>query len=351
MMSGFAAVIELVVNPVLGKLSDQYGRKPFMMLALIINAVLHTDLALLPGALATQFIDRMISGAMILGFLAPNYAALADLHAQNPSKLGAVNAMAAAYAGIGCALGPLIGSKFPGRWSFLLSSLAFVGTYMYSKEMEETLSLSNRKQFKASDINPLAFLKLFKTENMKNLTLAALFQSFGDYFNIYDMNNLFMIQVLKYNQAQIGNFATGVGISQMLGGRFTKSFIEKTSLKTTVLFSNAIWILGMFLMGSARNTKQAFLALAIWTFGQLRASPVNAYLQKYGAAEGMGKGEIVAAQGNLAAYCKVLIPLFYSNLFAFTTTNGRNIPGSPYFVICILTALAQQLCWRAKLSD
>jgi len=168
---------------------------------------------------------------MILGFLAPNYAALADLHAQNPSKLGAVNAMAGAYAGIGCALGPLIGSKFPGHWSFLLSSLAFVGTFLYSKEMEETLSLSNRKQFKASDINPLAFLKLFKTENMKNLTLAALFQSFGDYFNIYDMNNLFMIQVLKYNQAQIGNFATGVGISQMLGGRFTKSFIEKNILE------------------------------------------------------------------------------------------------------------------------
>lgn len=59
---------------------------------------------------------------------------------------------------------------------------------------------------------------------------------------------------------------------------------------------------------------------------------------QHGAAEGMGKGEIVAAQGNLTAYCKVLIPLFYSNLFAFTTSNGRNIPGSPYFVICVITA-------------
>lgn len=83
-------------------------------------------------------------------------------------------------------------------------------------------------------------MKLFKTDNMKNLTLAALFQSFGDYFNIYDMNNLF-IKVLQYKQAQIGNFATGVGVSQILGGKFTKNFIEKTSLKTTVSFSNATW--------------------------------------------------------------------------------------------------------------
>jgi len=351
MMSGCAAIIELFVNPVLGKLSDQHGRKPFMMLAPIVNAILHSGVAVFPGSLATQFIDRMISGAMIFGFMAPNNAALADLHAQNPTKLGAVSALAGAYFGIGCALGPLIGSKFQGKWSFLLSALAFVGTFLYSARMEETLSLDKRKQFKASDINPLAFLKLFKTDNMKNLTLAALFQSFGDYFNIYDMNNLFMIKVLQYKQAQIGNFATGVGVSQILGGKFTKNFIEKTSLTTTVLFSNATWILGMFLMGSARNTKQAFLALAIWTFGQQRASPVNAYLQKYGAAEGMGKGEIVAAQGNLTAYCKVLIPLFYSNLFAFTTSNGRNIPGSPYFVICVITALAQQMFWRAKVQD
>merc|ERR1712224_1183666 len=148
-----------------------------------------------------------------------------------------------------------------------------------------------------------------------------------------------------------GNFATGVGVSQILGGSFTKAFIEKAGLKNTVSFSNAAWILGMLMMGSARNTKQAFLALAIWTFGQQRASPVNAYLQKYGAAEGMGKGEIVAAQGNLTAWCKVLIPLFYSNLFAFTTTNGRNIPGSPYFVICVIMALAQRMFWRANLQD
>merc|ERR1719456_2217961 len=52
MMSGFAAVIELVVNPVLGKLSDQYGRKPFMMIAPIINAVLHSGVAIWPGSLA-----------------------------------------------------------------------------------------------------------------------------------------------------------------------------------------------------------------------------------------------------------------------------------------------------------
>merc|ERR1719198_1726398 len=95
------------------------------------------------------------------------------------------------------------------------------------------------------------------------------------------------------------------------------------------------------MMGNARNTAQAFAALFIWTFGHNRASPVGAYQQTYGAAQGMGRGEIVAASANFGAYIKILIPLFYSNLFAWATSNGRDIPGLPYFVICGLTALAQ----------
>ncbi len=73
-MSAAAAIIELVVNPVIGKLSDQHGRKTFLLIAPAINAFLHGLVALMPGTLAMQFIDRMISGAMIFGYLAPTQA-------------------------------------------------------------------------------------------------------------------------------------------------------------------------------------------------------------------------------------------------------------------------------------
>merc|ERR1711862_261922 len=116
-----------------------------------------------------------------------------------------------------------------------------------------------------------------------------------------------------------------VGATQILGGKVSAQIIKRTSLKATTLFSNAMWILGMALMGCSRNTTQAFVALFVWTFGHNRNTPVASYMQKYGAAQNMGRGEIIAAQGNFAA----------------ATSNGRNMPGLPYFVICFLTALSQ----------
>merc|ERR1719188_2218503 len=118
-MSATAAVIELIVNPVLGKLSDQYGRRPFLLGAPLVSAFLHALVAVLPGNLVMQFIDRMISGAMIFGYLAPTQAALADLFADDPQKLGVMAATAMQYFGLGCTLGPFIGSKLGGAKSFL----------------------------------------------------------------------------------------------------------------------------------------------------------------------------------------------------------------------------------------
>jgi len=320
-----------------------------MMLASSVNAFLHTLVALAPGALPMQFVDRMISGAMIFAFLAPAQAAMADLFATDTKKLGMWGAQAGMFFGIGTTLGPFVGSKLGGARSFFWSAVTFVATLLYAKtQMSETLLPEKRKTFKWSDINPFAFLKLFKNWTTGWLAITTGLQSFGDYVNIYDINNLFMMKTLGYGASQIGNFATTVGVTQILGGKVTATVIKQVGLNSAALFANVMWGIGMTTMGTARSTAQAFLALFIWTFGHQRNNSVAAYLQQYGAAQGMGKAEIVAANGNLLAYVKIMIPLLYSNLFAWATSNGRNMPGLPYFVICGLTALAQMCLWTAN---
>jgi len=352
LMSTCAALIELVVNPILGKLSDEHGRKLFMMMAPVVNAFLHTLVAARPNSLSMQFIDRMISGSMIFAFLAPAQAALADLFSHNTNKLGLWTAEYMMYFGVGTTIGPLIGSKLGGARSFFLSSLTFLATLAYiNTTFEETLPESSKKKFKFSDINPVAFLKLFKDRTTGLLAGAGALQSFGDYVNIYDINNLFMIKVLGYGPSQIGNFATTVGITQSVGGKVSKEIIQRVGLKPFTLFSNMMWAIGMSTMGTARSTAHAFFALALWTFGHSRNSGVSTYMQKYGQAQDMGKAEIIAANGNLLAYIKVLIPLFYSNLFAWATSNGRNMPGLPYFMISTLTMLSQLTFMAAAPQD
>lgn len=352
LMTTFAGILELILNPVLGKLSDEYGRKPFLLLAPTVNACLHSLVAAFPGTLAMQFVDRMISGMFIFGFLAPAQAAMADLYATNPQKLGVKAASAGAYFGIGCALGPFIGSKLGGARSFFASAVSFIITWVYVNSMfTETLEPEKRRKFKFADINPVAFMKLLKTPRLQWLTLTKSLQSFGDYVNVYDINNLFMMKVLGYGQGQIGNFATAVGLSQIAGGAVSARMIKAIGLNSSTLTMNLLWILGMAMMGTARNTKQAFAALAIWTFGHTRATPVDTFLQKYGAEQDMGRAEIVGAAGNALAYAKIMIPLLYSNVFAWATSNGRNMPGLPYFVICAITGMSQLAFFNAKTEN
>jgi len=234
------------------------------------------------------------------------------------------------------------GSKLGGAKSFFASSIAFLVTAAFVQlGMNETLSKDSRKEFKLSSVNPLAFLALFKDKTLAMLAGVAMFQSFGDYVNIYDINNLFMIKNLGYEPAQIGNFAMSVGLSQIAGGAATGKIVKAIGLKSHVLFANLAWALGCMVLGTSRSTPKLFAALAIWTFGHQRANTVNVQMQTYGNAAGMGRGEIIAASGNLLAYVKIVVPLFYSNVFAWATSNGRNMPGLPYFIIAVLTAAAQ----------
>lgn len=342
LMSTCAGLIELFLNPIIAKLSDQYGRKPFMTIAPLVNAFLHMLVAARPNALPMQFVDRMISGSMIFGFLAPQGAAMADVFAKTPEKLAVAAATAGMFFGVGTTIGPFIGSKLGGAKSFFASSMAFLAVAAFVQlGMNETLPKDSRKEFKLSSVNPLAFLALFKDKTLAMLAGVAMFQSFGDYVNIYDINNLYMIKVLGFQPAQIGNVAMTVGLSQIAGGAATSKLVKRIGLKSHVLFANLAWALGCAVLGTARTTPKLLAAIAIWTFGHQRANSVNVQLQTYGNAAGMGRGEIIAASGNLLAYVKIFVPLFYSNVFAWATSNGRNMPGLPYFIIAFLTGMSQ----------
>lgn len=182
---------------------------------------------------------------------------------------------------------------------------------------------------------------------MSKLAIVTILQSFGDYFNIYDINNLFMIKNLGFGQPEIGKFATTVGLTQIAGGQISKEVTRTQGLDRAALFANTMWIIGMSTMGRAKNGANAAFALFLWTFGHQRNNSVAAYMQKYGEKVGMGRGEIIASTINFTAWVKIFIPLVYSNLFAWATSNGRNMPGLPYFLIATLTALSQLQLWAA----
>lgn len=344
LMSTSAAAVELFLNPLLGRLSDKYGRRPFVITCPAIAAFMHILVAIRPGSIALNFVDRCISGAMIFAFFNPVQAAVQDTFAGDMAKMGQAGALMGSAFGLGFAVGPLIGSKLAGPRAFVASALGFASVSLYMhRNFEETLDLDKRKEFDLFASNPLSFLRLFRNKTMSTLALSVGCGSMAEYGNIYDINFLFLKTVLGYGQEEVGRFAAFFGLTQILGGRLTKQIIGSLGQQAYTLIGNFGYALGFTLMGLTRSSPQLFVSLFALTLGHQRSSEAGNLLSQQAVAAGMGRGEVVGAITNLTAVLKMIAPMLYSRLFTLSTTGGRNVPGMPYFLIAAFVASAQAL--------
>lgn len=286
---------------------------------------------------------------MIFAFANPLGAAIQDTFAGDIQKMGQVGAQMGSAFGLGFALGPLVGSKLEGARAFVASSLAFASTSLFvALRFQETLPMEKRKEFDLLASNPLSFVQLFKTRAMATLTVSLGLQSMADYSNIYDFNFLFLKTVMAYGQEEVGRFAATFGFTQILGGRLAKQLIGSLGQATYTLLGNLGYIVGFALLGTTRSKQQLGLALLCLTLGHQRMGEPGNLLAEHAAATGMGNGEVQGAQANFMAVLKMIAPTLYGRLFEWATTQGRHVPGLPYFLICAFGALAQLLVASAR---
>jgi DHA1 family tetracycline resistance protein-like MFS transporter len=342
-MSATAAVIEFLLNPVLGRLSDLYGRKPFLLGAAGVNSFLHALVAAFPSNLPINIMDRCISGAMIFCFFNPVGAALGDIFAPNRMQLlGANGARLGSSFGLGFAIGPAIGSRCTGPQAFALSSFTFFLSWLWVfLKFEETLPANRRMPFDIKAANPFSFVQLFQNKLMSTYATSVGLNSFGEYANIYDINFLYLNQVMGYGQKGVGTFAMGFGVTQIFGGMAAKKLIMSIGQSSYTVIANACYALGFALFGTARSPPQIAAALLFIMFGHQRAGEASGLLQVEAAAKGMGRGEIAGAQANFLAIIKIVALVLYSRLFAWGTSSGRKLPGLPYLQIAAFMAAAQ----------
>ena len=158
-------VMQFVCSPVLGMLSDRFGRRPVLLISIFGLGLDYLLMALAPN-LAWLFVGRLINGITASSFSTAN-AYIADVtEPQDRSK--AFGMMGAAF-GIGFIVGPAIGGWLGGydlRWPFYLSAALALANWLYGWfVLPESLPVERRtKTLNWAKANPVGSLELLRAK-------------------------------------------------------------------------------------------------------------------------------------------------------------------------------------------
>ncbi|MGI9113697.1 MAG: TCR/Tet family MFS transporter [Chthoniobacterales bacterium] len=340
------ALMQFFFSPLLGVLSDRFGRRPVILLSNLGLGLDYIVMALAP-ALSWLFLGRLISGVTSAS-IPTAMAYIADVTPKE-KRAGAFGYIGVAF-GVGFVLGPMVGGllgEISNRLPFWVAagfSLAnFLWCYFF---VPESLPQDRRKEFTLRRANPLGSLVLLRSHHELWRLTTIQFLAYVAH-NVFSIWALYSIYRYKWSQGMIGISLGVVGIctaliSGGLTGRMVKRFGERRTLYTGQFFGAA----GMALAGLAR-TGAFYLAsipvISIWNISMPAAQGMMT--RRVSERE---QGELQGAIGSVRSLAFVIGPGLFSWTFAFfiNPEHGLNFPGATFYLAAALLFTACLLSTR-----
>jgi DHA1 family tetracycline resistance protein-like MFS transporter len=341
------ALMQFIFSPILGALSDQFGRRPILLLSLFglgLDYILH---AFAP-TIAWLFAGRIIAGIMGASFTTAT-AYIADI--STPEKRSQNFGLIGAAFGLGFIIGPIIGgvaSKWGTNVPFLIAAGLTLLNVIYGYFiLPESLSLENRRAFNWKRANPIGSLKHLKKYPVVSgliVSLLLLFiashavQSNWTYYTMYKFH--WTPEIVGYSLAVVGLLIAFVQ------GFLIRKVIPKYGENKTIYAGMAFYILGLLLFGLAPTGWMMFLFLVPYCLGGIAGPALQGIISKQ--VPDNEQGELQGALTSLMSLTAIIGPLVMNNLFAYATNKNSlfYLPGASFYLGAILMIIAAFLAYR-----
>eukprot|EP00041_Stephanoeca_diplocostata_P014775 m.278994 g.278994 ORF g.278994 m.278994 type:complete len:447 (+) comp19795_c0_seq1:198-1538(+) len=347
-LSSGGAFLEFILNPIIGKLSDAYGRRPFIPLANVSTLVCRLFLFLKPTSLWPLVAEQLITTPLITAFFTTYRAAVSDvLQGETYTK---VQAQLGVCAGVAIMAGPLLShivmSRMHPRYCFLVASVLSGGCLVHlSRSFKETLAPEKRKTVNYEDMRPWSFVQLMKSSSvMMRLMTVIGFQTATEGRNITDIVSTYLQSELQWDWARINKFVGAYGVALVASGLNVKRLINALGLRNFTVMSNTVNALAMLCYACPApfnrlldNSMAMWIGLMISGPGARKRDAVEAMIMKRGRDAGLGGGYVSGCMMNWRACINVLGPVLFGTLYAHGTRMG--LPGLP-FLVASLTSVA-----------
>jgi len=347
-LSFLYASMQFLWAPVLGNLSDRFGRRPVLLFCIGALGVDYLIMGVAP-TLGWLFLGRAISGMAGASFT-PAYAYVADISPpeRRAQNFGVISAMFGLGFIIGPALGGLLGHFGPRTPFYAAAALCLLNFGYGIFVLPESLPKERRRPFDWKRANPFGTFRQMKKHPVVLGLLAALFlwmvanQVFPSTWSFYTKLRF------GWSEAMIGASLATVGAvmvtSQMVVLRL---LVPRLGERNVALLGITIAAIGYAGFASATAGWMMFAWLATWFFGAIVFPVTNALMSHRIAPE--AQGELQGAVAGLASLAAIVGPLLMTQLFGrFTAPNASaHVPGAAFLAASLLTWICLGVYWSA----
>ena len=335
------AAMQFVFSPILGSLSDRYGRRPIVLLS---NFGLGADYLLMAWAPALPwlFVGRVISG-LTASSIPTAMAYMADV-TPHEKRAAAFGMLSAAF-GVGFVLGPAMGGVLGGvnpRLPFLVAAgLSLLNGLYGTFVLPESLSLEHRNSFSWKRANPIGSLAMLARS--KSLMLLSGVLLFG-YLAQQSLMNVYVLYTdyrYHWSARTVGISLGVVGVFQILYSGFavrplTKRFGERFS----IIFGLLGGAVGYTCFGLSNTGMLVWFAIPFLNLMSFTWPSAQALMSKDAAKS--EQGHLQGAINGLRGAAGIVGPQIFTWIFSYSVGERVvvNLPGSPFYMAALMLLVA-----------
>jgi DHA1 family tetracycline resistance protein-like MFS transporter len=341
------ALMQFLVSPLIGALSDRFGRRPVILISSFGQGLDYILMALAPNLL-WLFIGRVISG-ITASNIAAAYAYVADVTPaeQRAKSFGLIGAAFGAGFVLGPAVGGLLGGIDP-RLPFWASAGLSLANACYGLFiLPESLPREQRAKFEWRRANPIGSLALLRSHRE---LLGLAISNFLAYLAHVVLPSVFVLYAgyrYGWDERAVGLTLALVGVcaivvQSLLVGPAVARFGERTAL-ILALICGAI---GMTIFGLAPTGIAFLIGVPIMSLWGLSGPALQGLMtRRVGANE---QGQLQGANSSIMGIANLVGPLIFATIFAYSIGGGRgwNLPGAAFLLAALLLVGSAVVAWQ-----
>lgn len=332
------AAMQFLFSPIIGALSDRYGRRPVLLISLFGFGIDYLLMGFAPSII-WLFVGRLISGITGASFTTAT-AYIADISA--PEKRAQNFGLIGAAFGLGFIIGPVLGgvlghygSRIPFFAAAGLALLNFAYGYFI---LPESLDKEHRRKFDWKRANPVGSLKRLANYPVILSLVASLVFIYIASHATQSTWTFYTMEKFKWNERMVGYSLGFVGLMiAIVQAGLIRIVIPKLGQKKSIYVGLALYTVGFVLFSFATKSWMMFAFVVPFSLGGICGPALQGVMS--GQVPPNEQGELQGALTSLISVTSIVGPLLMTNLFSYFTSANAPIyfPGAPFLMGAVLT--------------